>query len=66
MKLGEALNPLIPTEITKPILDELYDAEYEKHYVEKMRKKVCLHGDELIVKLNIFEQVEFGPYLCIN
>ena len=42
MKLGEALHPLISTDITKPVLDELFDAEFEKCYLEKMRKKVSV------------------------
>ena len=40
MKLGEALHPMISTETTKPVLDELFDSEFEKCYLEKMKKKV--------------------------
>ena len=40
MKLGEALHPMISTETTKPVLEELFDSEFEKCYLEKMKKKV--------------------------
>ncbi len=43
-KLGEALHPLLPTDVSRPALDELFDAEFDKFYLEKMRLKVRRTG----------------------
>ncbi len=40
MKLGEALHPMVSKEITRPVLEEIYDAEYQEHYIQGMRNKV--------------------------
>lgn len=39
-KLAEALVPELPLDISMPILEEEYDAEYERQYLQKMRKKL--------------------------
>ena len=39
-KLAEALAEIAPMEKMQPAID-LYDAEYQQHYMQKMRKKVC-------------------------
>jgi len=41
-KLAEPLNYLIPLEVSQKILEETFDAEYEKHYMQKMKKKLGL------------------------
>uniref|UniRef100_A0A8D2LM65 Selenoprotein O n=2 Tax=Varanus komodoensis TaxID=61221 RepID=A0A8D2LM65_VARKO len=41
-KLAETLVPELPLEISVPILEEEYDAEFERHYLQKMRKKLGL------------------------
>uniref|UniRef100_H3BB85 Selenoprotein O n=2 Tax=Latimeria chalumnae TaxID=7897 RepID=H3BB85_LATCH len=41
-KLAEALVPELPLEVSQPVLDEEYDAEFEKHYLMKMRNKLGL------------------------
>lgn len=46
-KLAEALVPELPLEISELILEEEYDAEFEKHYLQKMRKKLGLTRLEL-------------------
>ncbi|KFV04581.1 Selenoprotein O, partial [Tauraco erythrolophus] len=46
-KLAEALVPELPLEISELILEEEYDAEFEKHYLQKMRKKLGLIQLEL-------------------
>ncbi|XP_068852017.1 protein adenylyltransferase SelO, mitochondrial isoform X2 [Aphelocoma coerulescens] len=46
-KLAEALVPELPLEISQLILEEEYDAEFEKHYLQKMRKKLGLIHLEL-------------------
>uniref|UniRef100_A0A8D2PBV2 Selenoprotein O n=1 Tax=Zosterops lateralis melanops TaxID=1220523 RepID=A0A8D2PBV2_ZOSLA len=46
-KLAEALVPELPLEISQLILEEEYDAEFEKHYLQKMRKKLGLIQLEL-------------------
>ncbi|KAJ6666414.1 hypothetical protein lerEdw1_000688 [Lerista edwardsae] len=39
-KLAEALSPELPLEISIPILEEEYDTEFERQYLQKMRKKL--------------------------
>ncbi|XP_060100776.1 protein adenylyltransferase SelO, mitochondrial [Heteronotia binoei] len=39
-KLAEALVPELPLEISMPILEEEYNAEFEAHYMQKMRRKL--------------------------
>ncbi|NXN92215.1 SELO protein, partial [Rhinopomastus cyanomelas] len=46
-KLAEALVPELPLEISELILEEDYDAEFQKHYLQKMRKKLGLIQLEL-------------------
>ncbi|CAM4476943.1 unnamed protein product [Lepidochelys olivacea] len=46
-KLAEALVPELPLEISELILEEEYDAEFERHYLQKMRKKLGLIHLEL-------------------
>ncbi|NWX41859.1 SELO protein, partial [Steatornis caripensis] len=46
-KLAEALVPELPLEISELILEEEYDAAFEKHYLQKMRKKLGLIQLEL-------------------
>uniref|UniRef100_A0A8D0G6N1 Selenoprotein O n=1 Tax=Sphenodon punctatus TaxID=8508 RepID=A0A8D0G6N1_SPHPU len=46
-KLAEALVPELPLEISELILEEEYDVEFEKHYLQKMRKKLGLIQLEL-------------------
>ncbi|OCT89072.1 hypothetical protein XELAEV_18017693mg [Xenopus laevis] len=46
-KLAEALVPELPIDISQSILDEEYDAEFRKHYMQKMRKKLGLIRLEL-------------------
>lgn len=46
-KLAEALVPELPLEISELILKEEYDAEFERHYLQKMRKKLGLIHLEL-------------------
>ncbi|NWW18411.1 SELO protein, partial [Falcunculus frontatus] len=46
-KLAEALVPELPLEISQLILEEEYDAEFDKHYLQKMRKKLGLIQLEL-------------------
>ncbi|KAE8616053.1 hypothetical protein XENTR_v10008705 [Xenopus tropicalis] len=41
-KLAEALIPELPLSISQSILDDEYDAEFQNHYMEKMRKKLGL------------------------
>uniref|UniRef100_A0A670JAC1 Selenoprotein O n=2 Tax=Podarcis muralis TaxID=64176 RepID=A0A670JAC1_PODMU len=41
-KLAEALVPELPLEISIPILEEEYEAEFERHYLQTMRKKLGL------------------------
>lgn len=41
-KLAEALVPELSLDISKNILEEEYDAEFERHYMQKMRKKLGL------------------------
>ncbi|XP_072452571.1 protein adenylyltransferase SelO, mitochondrial isoform X2 [Notamacropus eugenii] len=45
-KLAEALVPELPLELSEPILEE-YDAEFERHYLHKMRRKLGLIQLEL-------------------
>ncbi|KYO47499.1 selenoprotein O [Alligator mississippiensis] len=46
-KLAEALVPELPLEISELILEEEYNVEFEKHYLQKMRKKLGLIQLEL-------------------
>uniref|UniRef100_A0A8C5RQN2 Selenoprotein O n=1 Tax=Laticauda laticaudata TaxID=8630 RepID=A0A8C5RQN2_LATLA len=41
-KFAEALVPELPLEISMPILEEEYDVEFEKHYLQIMRRKLGL------------------------
>lgn len=41
-KLAEALVPELSLDISKNILEEEYDAEFQRHYMQKMRKKLGL------------------------
>ncbi|GCB70778.1 hypothetical protein scyTo_0008670 [Scyliorhinus torazame] len=41
-KLAEALVPELPLEESQPIIEEEYNAEFEQHYQQKMRKKLGL------------------------
>uniref|UniRef100_A0A8C6VL69 Selenoprotein O n=1 Tax=Naja naja TaxID=35670 RepID=A0A8C6VL69_NAJNA len=41
-KFAEALVPELPLDISMPILEEEYDAEFEKHYLQIMRRKLGL------------------------
>ncbi|KAM4749712.1 protein adenylyltransferase SelO, mitochondrial [Rhinophrynus dorsalis] len=46
-KLAEALVPELPLDISQSILNEEYDAEFQRHYMQKMRKKLGLIQLEL-------------------
>ncbi|KAM4675545.1 protein adenylyltransferase SelO, mitochondrial [Discoglossus pictus] len=46
-KLGEALVPELPLDLSLSIIDEEYDAEFQKHYIQKMRRKLGLIQLEL-------------------
>uniref|UniRef100_A0A8C3S5N3 Selenoprotein O n=1 Tax=Chelydra serpentina TaxID=8475 RepID=A0A8C3S5N3_CHESE len=46
-KLAEVLVPELPSEISELILEDEYDAEFERHYLQKMRKKLGLIHLEL-------------------
>ncbi|XP_018432249.1 PREDICTED: selenoprotein O isoform X2 [Nanorana parkeri] len=46
-KFAEALVPELSLDISKNILEEEYDAEFQKHYLQKMRKKLGLLKLEL-------------------
>ncbi|KAM8979023.1 protein adenylyltransferase SelO, mitochondrial [Sarcophilus harrisii] len=46
-KLAEALVPELPLELSEPILEEEYDAEFERYYLHKMRQKLGLIRLEL-------------------
>lgn len=46
-KLAEALVPELPLEISHKIIEEEYDGEFQKHYLQKMRKKLGLIQLEL-------------------
>ncbi|CAJ0927953.1 unnamed protein product [Ranitomeya imitator] len=41
-KLAEALVPELPIDISQKILEEEYDVEFQRHYLQKMRKKLGL------------------------
>lgn len=41
-KLAEALEPELPLELGEAILAEEYDAEFHRHYLRKMRRKLGL------------------------
>ncbi|KAM5250604.1 protein adenylyltransferase SelO, mitochondrial [Hipposideros larvatus] len=41
-KLAEALEPELPLELAEAILAEDYDAEFRRHYLHKMRRKLGL------------------------
>lgn len=41
-KLAEALEPELPLELAEAILAENYDAEFRRHYLHKMRRKLGL------------------------
>lgn len=41
-KLAEALEPELPLELAEAILAEDYDAEFRRHYLYKMRRKLGL------------------------
>ncbi|KAM9311726.1 protein adenylyltransferase SelO, mitochondrial [Gastrophryne carolinensis] len=41
-KFSEALVPELPLETSENIIEEEYDAEYKRHYMQKMRRKLGL------------------------
>lgn len=41
-KLAEALDPALPLELAEAILAEEFDAEFGRHYLQKMRRKLGL------------------------
>lgn len=41
-KLAEALQKVLPLDISQKVLDKTYSTEYNKHYLKKMRKKLGL------------------------
>ncbi|KAG9490110.1 hypothetical protein GDO78_005805 [Eleutherodactylus coqui] len=46
-KLAEALVPELPLDVSQKILEEEYDVEFQRHYLQKMRKKLGLVQLEL-------------------
>ncbi|XP_012412039.1 protein adenylyltransferase SelO, mitochondrial [Trichechus manatus latirostris] len=46
-KLAEALAPELPLEVGTAVLAEEFDAEFQRHYLQKMRRKLGLVGTEL-------------------
>ncbi|KAG8439859.1 hypothetical protein GDO86_005869 [Hymenochirus boettgeri] len=46
-KLAEALVPELPLDVSQSILNEEYDTEFQRHYMQKMRKKLGLIQLEL-------------------
>uniref|UniRef100_A0A7N9IHR6 Selenoprotein O n=2 Tax=Macaca fascicularis TaxID=9541 RepID=A0A7N9IHR6_MACFA len=46
-KLAEALQPELPLELGEAILAEEFDAEFQRHYMQKMRRKLGLVQLEL-------------------
>lgn len=53
-KLAEALDPALPLELAEAILAEEFDAEFGRHYLQKMRRKLGLvqteqEGDGVLV-----------------
>lgn len=46
-KLAEALVPELPLQISHEILEEEYDVEFQRHYLQKMRRKLGLIQLEL-------------------
>uniref|UniRef100_A0A2K6L715 Selenoprotein O n=2 Tax=Rhinopithecus bieti TaxID=61621 RepID=A0A2K6L715_RHIBE len=46
-KLAEALQPELPLELGEAILAEEFDVEFQRHYMEKMRRKLGLVQVEL-------------------
>lgn len=54
VKLAEALNPLLPIQKSKEIVEKTFKKEYNQHYLEKMRKKLGLFtnkpDDEKLIK----------------
>lgn len=46
-KLAEALQPELPLELGEAILAEEFDAEFQRHYMQKMRRKLGLVRLEL-------------------
>lgn len=45
-KLAEALDPALPLELAEAILAEEFDAEFSRHYLQKMRRKLGLMQTE--------------------
>ncbi|XP_055963025.1 protein adenylyltransferase SelO, mitochondrial [Sorex fumeus] len=45
-KLAEALEPELPLELAEASLDEAFDAEFQRHYLWKMRRKLGLVSTE--------------------
>uniref|UniRef100_H0XAL6 Selenoprotein O n=1 Tax=Otolemur garnettii TaxID=30611 RepID=H0XAL6_OTOGA len=45
-KLAEALEPELPLELGESIVAEEFDAEFQRHYLQKMRRKLGLVGME--------------------
>ncbi|KAM4037787.1 protein adenylyltransferase SelO, mitochondrial [Anomaloglossus baeobatrachus] len=46
-KLAEALAPELPLDRSQKILEEEYDVEFQRHYLQKMRRKLGLIHTEL-------------------
>ncbi|XP_012504244.1 PREDICTED: selenoprotein O [Propithecus coquereli] len=44
-KLAEALQPELPLELGEAVLAEEFDAEFRRHYLQKMRRKLGLVGE---------------------
>jgi uncharacterized protein YdiU (UPF0061 family) len=68
--LAEPLNYLLPLEVSKKILEETFDSEYQKHYMEKMRKKLGLFKEisedkELVAELFATMQETGGDFTNI-
>lgn len=41
-KLAEALEPELPRELAEAALEEEFDSEFQRHYLQKMRSKLGL------------------------
>lgn len=55
-KLAEALEPELPLVLAEAILKEEFDTEFQRHYLQKMRKKLGLvrvekEDETLVAKL---------------
>lgn len=45
-KLGEAIEPLLPLEVSSKILEEEFDSTFDRHFHNKMRQKLGLIDEE--------------------